>query len=74
MPEVYLDSLTLENFGPFYGEHTFDFRTVDDRCGILIGGKNGAGKTHVLRALCLAVVGEKGVGALNRDEPIVVVD
>jgi len=40
----------------------------------LVGGKNGAGKTHVLRGLYLAVVGEKGVGALNRGEPIVVVD
>ena len=24
MAEVYIDSLTLENFGPFYGEHTND--------------------------------------------------
>ena len=61
MPEIYIDSLTLENFGPYYGEHTFNFGTLDDRCGILIGGKNGAGKTHLLRALYLAVVGETGV-------------
>jgi len=74
MPEVYIDSLTLENFGPFYGEHPLDFCNLDGKCGILVGGKNGAGKTHVLRALYLAVVGEKGVGALNRDEPIVLVD
>lgn len=74
MPEIYIDSLTLENFGPFYGEHTLDFRNLEGKCGILVGGKNGAGKTHVLRALYLAVVGEKSVGALNRDEPIVVVD
>ena len=25
MPEIYIDSLTVENFGPFYGEHTFNF-------------------------------------------------
>ena len=74
MPEIYIDSLTLENFGPFYGEHTFNFSNLDGHGGILFGGKNGAGKTHVLRALYLAVVGEKGVGALNRDEPIIVVD
>jgi DNA sulfur modification protein DndD len=74
MPDVFIDSLTLENFSPFYGEHTIDFRSLEGKCGILVGGKNGAGKTHVLRALYLAVVGEKGVGALNRDEPIVVVD
>ena len=69
MAKVYIDSLTLENFGPFYGEHTFNFGTLNDRCGILIGGKNGAGKTHLLRALYLAVVGETGVHDLRKVEP-----
>jgi DNA sulfur modification protein DndD len=68
MADVYIDSLTLENFGPFYGEHTLNFGGLDGRCGILVGGKNGAGKTHVLRALYLAVVGESGVGDLKRVE------
>lgn len=68
MPEVCIDSLTLENFGPFYGEHTFIFGNLDGRCGILVGGRNGAGKTHLLRALYLAVVGESGVGDLKRVE------
>lgn len=61
MPEVYIDSLTIENFGPFYGEHTLKFGSLDGRCGILVGGKNGAGKTQLLRALYLAVVGESGL-------------
>ena len=65
MAEVYIDSLTLENFGPFYGEHPLDFRNLEGRCGILVGGKNGAWKTHILRALYLAVVGEGGVGDLR---------
>lgn len=69
MPEVFIDSLTLSNFGPYYGEHTFNFTTLDDRCGILVGGKNGAGKTHLLRALYLAVVGETGVVDLKKVEP-----
>lgn len=68
MPEVYLDSLTIENFGPFYGEHFFNFSNLDGCSGILIGGRNGAGKTHLLRALYLAVVGESGVGDLKRVE------
>jgi DNA sulfur modification protein DndD len=68
MPDVNIDSLTLENFGPFYGEHTLNFRSLEGKCGILVGGKNGAGKTHVLRALYLAVVGESGVGDLKRVE------
>jgi DNA sulfur modification protein DndD len=69
MPEVYIDSLTVENFGPFYGEHIFDFSTLEGRCGLLIGGKTGAGKTHLLRALYLAVVGEAGVVDLKKVEP-----
>jgi len=68
MADVYIDSLALENFGPFYGEHTLDFRSLEGKCGILVGGKNGAGKTHVLRALYIAVVGESGVGDLRRVE------
>ncbi|OGP20350.1 MAG: hypothetical protein A2X90_05235 [Deltaproteobacteria bacterium GWA2_65_63] len=68
MQEVYIDSLTLENFGPFYGEHRLNFGSLDGHCGILVGGKNGAGKTHLLRALYLAVVGESGVGDLKRVE------
>ena len=68
MSNVYIDSLTLENFGPFYGEHKLDFRSLEGKCGILVGGKNGAGKTHILRALYLAVVGESGVGDLRRVE------
>ena len=74
MAEVYIDSLALGNFGPLSGQHTLDFRSADGKCGILAGGKNGAGKPHVLRALYLAVEGEIGGGDLNSDEPIVVVD
>ena len=68
MPEIYIDSLTVENFGPFYGEHTFNFGNLDGCGGILIGGKNGVGKTHLLRALYLASAGESGVGDLKRVE------
>jgi len=65
MPQVFIDSLTVENFGPFHGKTTFNFTPLEGRCGILIGGKNGAGKTHLLRALYLAVVGETGVHDLK---------
>lgn len=68
MPEVYIDSLTIQNFGPFYGEHILPLSSLEGRSGILIGGKNGAGKTHILRALYLAIVGEPGVLDLRRVE------
>lgn len=69
MSEVSIESLTIENFGPYYGPHTLSFGNLEGKCGILVGGKNGAGKTHLLRALYLAVVGESGVGDLKKVEP-----
>ncbi len=68
MPEVYIDALTINNFGPYYGEHTFEFGTNGRRTATLIGGKNGAGKTHLLRALYLATVGESGAIDLKKVE------
>jgi len=66
---VSLDSLSITNFGPFYGTTDFDFSTPEEKSPhVLIGGKNGAGKTHVLRALYLAVVGEAGLGDLRKVE------
>jgi DNA sulfur modification protein DndD len=69
MSDVSIESLTIENFGPYYGAHTLSFGNLEGKCGILVGGKNGAGKTHLLRALYLAVVGESGVGDLKKVEP-----
>ena len=68
MPQVSIDSLTIENFGPYYGAHEFKFTSLEGRSGILIGGRNGAGKTHLLRALYLAAVGESGTGDLRKVE------
>lgn len=68
MPEVYIDDLTIKNFGPYYGEHRFEFPTDGTRNATLIGGKNGAGKTHLLRALYLATVGESGSLDLKKVE------
>ena len=68
MPEVHIDQLELENFGPYYGNHLFSFGSLEGRYATLIGGKNGAGKTHLLRALYLAAVGEAGRGDLKRLE------
>lgn len=60
MAQVSIDSLEVENFGPYHGKHVFNFAPLDGRASVLIGGKNGAGKTHLLRALYLATVGESG--------------
>jgi len=67
--EVFINSLTIENFGPYYGKHTFEFESFNGKNAILIGGKTGAGKTHLLRAIYLAVVGgESGQYDLKKVE------
>lgn len=66
--KIYIDNLKIRDFGPFYGNHSFNFNSAGDRKAILIGGKNGAGKTHLLRALYLATVGESGAGDLKKVE------
>jgi DNA sulfur modification protein DndD len=67
--QISIESLTLTNFGPFYGENTIDFTTKPKAPPhVLIGGQNGAGKTHLLRALYLAVAGPVGVGDLKNVE------
>ncbi|TLD70490.1 hypothetical protein FEM03_12250 [Phragmitibacter flavus] len=66
---ISIDSVSITNFGPFYGTNRLDLATPKDAPPhVLIGGKNGAGKTHILRAMYLAVVGRAGIGDLRRVE------
>ncbi|MBC7367886.1 MAG: AAA family ATPase [Undibacterium sp.] len=64
--QISIESLELTNFGPFYDHNVIDFK-VDKRRPphVLIGGQNGAGKTHLLRALYLGVAGRVGMGDLK---------
>lgn len=61
-----LRSLTLENFGLYLGETKLDLvprRGADGETPIvLIGGKNGAGKTTILEAVRLALYGKRSLG------------
>lgn len=67
--QISIESLELNNFGPFYDSNIIDFSTKKNSPPhVLIGGQNGAGKTHVLRALYLAVAGAAGVGDLKNVE------
>jgi DNA sulfur modification protein DndD len=68
--QIYIESLKLTNFGPFYGDkNEIIFDTGARKAPhVLIGGKNGAGKTHVLRALYLGITGQVGVADLRSVE------
>ena len=52
-----INRITLENFGSYEGEATFETREQDGRNIILIGGKNGAGKTTLFTAMRLCLYG-----------------
>ena len=54
--------LVLKNFGGYYTEHVFRFDVEENKNVILIGGKNGAGKTTILDAIRLALYGSYAYG------------
>jgi DNA sulfur modification protein DndD len=68
--QIYIESLNLTNFGPFYGDKNEIIFDIPSRKSshVLIGGKNGAGKTHILRALYLGITGSVGVSDLRSVE------
>ena len=60
-----LHRLTLNDFGLYGGEHTFNLTPNSDegRPIILVRGHNGAGKTTFLEAIRLALYGKRALGA-----------
>jgi DNA sulfur modification protein DndD len=64
---VILRSVTLQDFGVYAGITTLDLipRKVDGSTApvVLIGGKNGVGKTTLLEAVRLALYGRRALGA-----------
>lgn len=52
-----LSRLTLHNYGTYKGSQTFDLSVGGERNIILIGGKNGAGKSTILEAIRVCFYG-----------------
>ena len=53
-----IKSIQITNIGPYVGENKFDFNVSDSlRNMILIGGKNGAGKTTFFNAIKICLYG-----------------
>ena len=61
-----IKQLTVDNFGPFEGRHIFDLMPIGaGRPIVLIGGRNGTGKTSILEAVRLCLYGRKAVGRVS---------
>jgi DNA sulfur modification protein DndD len=60
-----LRTLTLNNFGTYAGRQTLDLSTTTAHNIILVGGKNGAGKSTILEAIRLCVHGQLTNKLLN---------
>ncbi len=52
-----INKLKLKNFRSYEEETVFDFATNDDKNIILVGGKNGAGKSTIFEAIKLCIYG-----------------
>lgn len=60
-----INKILLYNFNSFEGENEFDFTNKDDKNIILIGGKNGAGKTSLFTAIKIALYGPLAFGYIG---------
>jgi len=57
-----INYLKINNIGPYVGEHYFNLKTNSSKNIVLIGGKNGAGKTTFLKALKYGLFGSFSLG------------
>ena len=53
-----IDKITLTNFRQYHGSNSIDLKTNDSKNIVLIGGKNGYGKTNFLVSLVWCLYGE----------------
>lgn len=61
-----LKSIKLKNIGPFKGVNEILLDSNKDRNIILIGGKNGSGKTTILNSLKIGLFGSHSLGLVTQ--------
>lgn len=67
-----LKSVTIENYGPFKGKQTLNLipshSSNPGRPVVLIGGRNGSGKSSIMEAIRLCIHGRWALGRLRSTE------
>lgn len=64
-----INKLILRNIGAFGDVNKFDFKTSANQNVVLLGGKNGAGKTTILESLRIVLFGSMAYGFVTENEP-----
>jgi DNA sulfur modification protein DndD len=54
-----ISKIVLENFRQYYGNVPVSLETQGDRNMVIVGGKNGYGKTNFLLSIVWCLYGEK---------------
>jgi len=57
-----INRITLNNFGSYEGENVFDTLYQQDKNIVVIGGKNGTGKTTLFNAIRICLYGHMSMG------------
>jgi len=68
MAKLTINHISIENFGPFREQQTFDLSVQAKRPVILIKALNGSGKTTLLTALQIGLYGYKAINLARRSE------
>ena len=77
---MYIKEITINNFGSYYGERTFDFDTNNGRNGYAIFGEIGRGKTTLVAAVLWCLYGKVTVSKFlngkqqKRNRPLIDAD
>lgn len=62
-----IEKIILNNFGSYEGTIIFDTQSSEDKNIILVGGKNGTGKTTLFTAIRLCLYGYMSLGYKNKN-------
>lgn len=68
MAKLTIESISIQNLGPFREQQTFDLSVHSERPVILIKALNGSGKTTLLNALQVGLYGYKAINPARRSD------